>query len=332
MRVGDRHRDVGDRLAAGVAHRDHQMGVLGEPLEARESSRWGPRRGSCRSARWRPAGRRRRSAASDTDRRDGGHDPAAPRSPPAQGGLNIPRAAVPRRRFRLGYCCAGGVGLAPRAARAVTLILGRTKEIDSSSRRSSVPADEERPRRGREHDDPDRQDDRLGDPPAVPVRERVRRPVPVRDEAVLVPAADLDGRVRLRGAGAAGRQLPRAVRRAGPARRLLRARVDPRVRAVRRRDRARRRGRDRDHRRPRRAQDPRGARRAPGARRRSGQEPGRAAVPRADAGHRACSTSTRCCSASSAGSSPRSSTTRRSARSGRRSSTTPRPPTCGARS
>ena len=42
----------------------------------------------------------------------------------------------------------------------------------------------------------------------------------------------------------------------------------------------------RDHRRPRRPQDPRGARRAPGARRRPDQEPRRAAVPGADAGHR----------------------------------------------
>ncbi len=105
-------------------------------------------------------------------------------------------------------------------------------------------------------------------------------------QAVLVPAARLDGRLRLRRARPAGRQLPRPVRRARPPRRLLRARLDPRVRAVRDGDRARRRGRHRDHRRPRRAQDPRGARRAAGARRRPGQEPRRPALPRADARHR----------------------------------------------
>ena len=119
--------------------------------------------------------------------------------------------------------------------------------------------------------------------PPYPVRQRVRQPVPVRAEAVLVPAGRLDRRVRLRRPGPAGGELPRAVRRARPPRRLLRARVDPRVRPVRDRDRARRRGRHRDHRRPRRAQDPRGARRAAGARRRPGQEPRRAALPRADA-------------------------------------------------
>ena len=73
--------------------------------------------------------------------------------------------------------------------------------------------------------------------PPYPVRRRVRQPVPLRAEALLVPAARLDGRVRLRRAGPAGRELPRAVRRARPPRRLLRARVDPRVRAVRDRDR-----------------------------------------------------------------------------------------------
>ena len=132
--------------------------------------------------------------------------------------------------------------------------------------------------------------------------------------------------------GSAGRELPRPVRRARPPRRLLRARLDPRVRAVRHGDRARRRRRHRDHRRPRRAQDPRGARRAAGARRRPGQEPRRPALPRADARHRACSTSTRCCSASSAASSRRSSTARRSARSGRPSSPTPPSRTSGGRS
>ena len=86
--------------------------------------------------------------------------------------------------------------------------------------------------------------------------------------------------------GPAGGQLPRPVRRDRPPRRLLRARLDPRVRAVRDGDHPRRRRRHGDHRRPRRAQDPRGARRAPGARRRPDQEPRRAALPGADDRHR----------------------------------------------
>ena len=155
--------------------------------------------------------------------------------------------------------------------------------------------------------------------------------VPLRAPPVLVPAAHLHRRVRLRRAGSAGRELPRPVRRARPPRRLLRPRLDPRVRPVRDGDRAGRRRRHGDHGGPRGAQDPRGARRAPGARRRPRQEPRRPALPGADARHRACSTSTRCCSASSAGSWRRSSTTRRSGRSGRRSSRTPRSPTSGGR-
>src|SRR5919202_652464 len=150
-------------------------------------------------------------------------------------------------------------------------------------RRPSVSSREEPARRGRGHDDPDGQDDRLRPPAAVSLRRRVRQPVPLRPAAVLVSAPDLDGRVRLRRAGPAGGELPRPVRRARSPRRLLRARLDPRVRAVRRCGRAGRRRGDRDHRRPRRAQDPRGARRAAGARGRPGQEPRRAALPRADA-------------------------------------------------
>ena len=86
--------------------------------------------------------------------------------------------------------------------------------------------------------------------------------------------------------GPAGGQLPLPVRRPRPARRLLRPRLDPRVRPLRHRGRRRRRRRHRDHRRPRRPQDPRGARRPAGARRRPDQEPGRAALPGADADHR----------------------------------------------
>ena len=95
------------------------------------------------------------------------------------------------------------------------------------------------------------------------------------------------GRLRLRRAGASGGQLPLPVRRARPPRRLLHPRLGARVRAVRDRGRRRRRRRHRDHRRPRGAQDPRGARRAAGAGRRPDQEPRRAALPRADADHRA---------------------------------------------
>ena len=130
------------------------------------------------------------------------------------------------------------------------------------------------------------QDARLRGQAALPLRRGVHRPVPLRPAALLVPAADLDRRLRLRRPGPAGGQLPLAVRRPRPARRLLRPRLDPRVRAVRHRGRRRRRRRHRDHRRPRRPQDPRGARRPAGARRRPDQEPGRAALPGADADHR----------------------------------------------
>src|SRR3954470_556152 len=118
---------------------------------------------------------------------------------------------------------------------------------------------------------------------AVPVRQGVRPPVPVRAADVL----DADDRLVVRLHLRAGRhpvgELPLAVRRAGPPGRPLRAARRPRVRAVRLR--AGRRGRrgHGDLRRPRRAQGARGARRAAGARRRPGQEPGRAALPRAGA-------------------------------------------------
>src|SRR5215207_6777975 len=154
-------------------------------------------------------------------------------------------------------------------------------------RRPSVPSYEESARRSRGHDDSHGQDDRLRPPPALPLRGRVRQPVPLRPAAVLVPAADLHGGVRLRGPWPAGGQLPRALRRARSPRRLLRPRLDPGVRPVRHRDRPGRRGRHRDHGRPRRAQDPRGARRAASARRRPGEEPRRAALFGAHARDRA---------------------------------------------
>src|SRR5680860_19999 len=139
---------------------------------------------------------------------------------------------------------------------------------------------------GRGHDDPHRTDDRLCDQTALPLRRGVHRPVSLRPAALLVPAAGLDRRLRLRRARVAGGQLPHPVRLARPARRLLRPRLDPRVRPLRHRGRRRRRRRHRDHRRPRRPQDPRGARRPAGARRRPDQEPRRAALPGADGDHR----------------------------------------------
>ena len=150
--------------------------------------------------------------------------------------------------------------------------------------RAFLPAG--RVRAGGGHRDPDLADDRLRDPAALSLRRGVHRPVPLRPAALLVPAAGLDRGVLLRRAGPAGRQRAHAVRHPRPARRLLRPRLDPRNRALRDRGRRRRRRRHRDHRRPRRPQDPRGARRPAGARRRPDQEPGRAALPGADADHR----------------------------------------------
>src|SRR4051812_27008636 len=155
--------------------------------------------------------------------------------------------------------------------------------VGPKRRRSSLPACQEHAGRSRGHDDPHGQDDHVCPASAVPVRRRVRQPVPLRAEAVLVPADRLHGRVRLRRTRTAGCELPRPVRRARPPRRLLRAGEHPRVRPVRDRDRPRRRGGHSDHRRPRRPQDPRGAGRAAGARRGPGQEPRRPALPRADA-------------------------------------------------
>src|SRR3954465_6116468 len=149
-----------------------------------------------------------------------------------------------------------------------------------------VPARQVAVRSGGGDDDPHRADDRLGGQTALSLRRGVHRPVPLRPAALLVPAARLHRRLRLRRAGPAGGQLPLAVRRPRPPRRLLRPRLDPRVRALRDRGRRRRRRRHRDPPRPRRPQDPRGARRPAGAGRRPDQEPGRPALPGADADHR----------------------------------------------
>ena len=175
---------------------------------------------------------------------------------------------------------AARVGRRVRAARLAGGADGRIRG------QQGVPARQVLVRTGRGDDDPHRAYDRLRGQAALPLRRGVHRPVPLRPAALLVPAAGLDRRLRLRRPRPAGGQLPLALRRPRPARRLLRARLDPRVRPLRHRRRRRRRRRHRDHRRPRRPQDPRGARRPAGARRRPDQEPGRAALPGADADHR----------------------------------------------
>ncbi len=166
-------------------------------------------------------------------------------APGGHGGPNIATAlrahAGSRGTVPIWYLRAPARTLA--RSRRVAADQGGWSRFDQSRRRSRVLAHQGFARRGRQHDDPDRQDAGLRGAPAIPVRPRVRRAVHVRAAAVLVPAADLDDRVRVRGAGSSGRELPRAVRRARSARGFLRARVDPRVRAVRRRDRARRRRR-----------------------------------------------------------------------------------------
>ena len=308
------------------------------------------RPGSSRSARRRPgSGPRRRPTGPGPS--DAGDHPASPHSPGAQRGRNIPPSPPAQTRSAgartvdgagrgalhrglvpcwdppplwVGLCQPETFGQAPDPWE-------ECRPLDQSSRRPSVPADQIRAGGGREHDDPHRPDAGVGGAAAVPVRQRVRRSVPVRDAAVLVPAAHLDDRLRLRGARAAGGQLPRPVRRAGPPRRLLRAGLDPRVRALRRRDRARRRGRHRDHRRPRGPQDPRGARRPPGPRRRPDQEPGRPALPGPDAGHRPVRHLR--ADLRRLRRHPRHRRQPRAARvrSSPPSSTTPRPRTCGAR-
>ena len=186
-------------------------------------------------------------------------------------------------------------------------------------------------RTGRGNDDPHLEHAGLRGQAAVPVRRGVHRPVPLRAAALLVPAADLHRRLRLRRPGPAGGQRLHALRHPRPARRLLRARLDPRVRALRDRRRRRRRRRHRDHRRPRRPQDPRGARRPAGARRRPDQEPGRAALPGADADHRPARHLRPGLRDQRRHPRPRSSTASRSAGSSRRSSRTPRSPTSPAR-
>ena len=169
--------------------------------------------------------------------------------------------------------------------RSVRAVAGEPEEPADGPqrRRSSVSPGEDSPRGDRGHVDPHRADDHVRAAASVLLWRRVRQPVFVRAEVVLVSPADLHDRLRIRRARPAGGELPRPVRRVGPARGVLRAGRDPRVRAVRDRDRARGRGGHRDHGGPRRPQDPRGARRAAGAGRRHGQEHRRATFSGADA-------------------------------------------------
>ena len=88
---------------------------------------------------------------------------------------------------------------------------GQPEETDGQiSRRQGVPARQDPLRAGREHDDPDRQDARRRGQAPVSLRRRVHRPVPLRAAALLVPDDDLDDRLRVRRARAAGGQLPHA--------------------------------------------------------------------------------------------------------------------------
>ncbi|CAA9492728.1 MAG: Conserved hypothetical integral membrane protein YrbEa, partial [uncultured Solirubrobacteraceae bacterium] len=155
----------------------------------------------------------------------------------------------------------------------------------SHCRRQGFSSPQELPRGSRGHDDPHRQDGHVGAAAAVSVRHRVHQPVPVRAEAVLVPAAREHGLRGLRRPRPAGREHPHAVRVDRSPGRLLRPRLDPRVRAAHHRDHRLGRRRHRDHRRPRRPQDPGGARCPAGPRRRPGQEPRGPALPRAHAHH-----------------------------------------------
>src|SRR4051794_690988 len=176
-----------------------------------------------------------------------------PPHPAANDGTSSSTPTMPRRRpFPIAagtYQCAGSCAQVGRegavngsllaAAPTVTYpsISGSPKgRLVSGSfrRRSWVLARQEPARRGRGHDDPHGEDDHVCPASAVSVRRRVRGSVPLRLEALLVPAAGLHRGLRLRGARVAGGELPRPLRRAGSPRRVLRARVDPGVRAVRR--------------------------------------------------------------------------------------------------
>ncbi len=133
--------------------------------------------------------------------------------PPGHSGANIPRDRVGARRLADARdrrsqtfiearvsCSAGRDGSRLACVPAVSYAVprkvpsgcllpcfpGRTRRDGPNGRRPSVASHEERPRGDRRHDDLDGQDDRVRDPPAVPVWRRVHPAVPLRAEAVLV--------------------------------------------------------------------------------------------------------------------------------------------------
>src|ERR1035437_178029 len=99
-----------------------------------------------------------------------------------------------------------------RATRASRNILRRRSSPeggvcrDGSQRSRTGPVPNQEPARGgRGHDDPHGSDALLRDSPALPLRRRVRLPVPVHAAARLVPAARLDRGHLLRRSRAPGR-------------------------------------------------------------------------------------------------------------------------------
>ena len=187
----------------------------------------------------------------------------------------------------LAFGIAHGVVFAPqRKCRAARAEAGRSESGQSSSR-PGVSTDQEPARAGRRDDDPDGQDDRLGDPPAVPYGTEFVQQFLFALRLCWFP---LTISTIAFGYGAPGLQAGNFLILFGALDRLGGFFVLASIREfapVRDGHHPGRRRRHRDHRRPRRAQDPRGARRPPGARRGPDQEPGGAALPGADDRHRA---------------------------------------------
>ena len=129
--------------------------------------------------------------------------------------LRARQAARPARaRSLLARRGAGQLGRGP-ARQGDELVAGEAVTRAFAARQVRLRA-------GGGDDDPHRADDRLRGPASLSLRRGAGRPVPLRPQALLVPAADLDLRPLPRRARAAGGRRPLAVRRARPARRLLR--------------------------------------------------------------------------------------------------------------